>query len=113
MNFSPGNITDDGAFPSDELKRMENWIGIGIWIVVGAVIGLAIRGIMKRPEEAPGHATVIALFGAFGAVIGGMLGVGLFHFYEPNALSVGGFGGAIALSALMTWVYRGGLRWFI
>jgi hypothetical protein len=92
---------------------MENWIGVGIWIVLGAGVGLAMRALVKRPEERPGHAAILLVFGAFGAVIGGMLGVGLFHFDHPTALSLGGFAGAIALSALLTWVYRWGLRTLI
>jgi len=89
---------------------MENWIGIGIWIVLGAGVGLAVRALVRLPHEQGGHALLLAIFGAFGAVIGGMLGVGMFHFDEPNALSIGGMGGAIALSALLTWTYRWGAR---
>jgi hypothetical protein len=85
---------------------MENWIGIGLWIILGVVIALLMKVAIKRPHETPGHSTVLALFGAFGAIIGGMLGVGLFHFYEPLAISAGGFGGAAFLSALMAGVYR-------
>ena len=65
---------------------MENWIGVGIWIVMGAVIG------------------------SFGAVVGGMLGVGIFHFFEPTALSVGGMASAAIFAAFMAWVYRWGIR---
>jgi hypothetical protein len=50
------------------------------------------------------------VFGAFGAVIGGLLGVGYFHFEDPRSLSVGGMVGAFALSALLSWVYRWGSR---
>jgi hypothetical protein len=89
---------------------MENWIGIGVWIVVGALVGLSMKVLVKQTGERSGHATLLAVFGAFGAVIGGMLGVGLFHFDHPTALSLGGFGGAIFLSALLTWVYRWGIR---
>jgi hypothetical protein len=89
---------------------MENWIGIGIWVVLGILAGLSMKVLVKRPEETPGHAVVLAIFGAFGAVVGGMLGVGLFHFYEPSALSIGGFGGALFLSLLLSWVYRWGIR---
>jgi len=89
---------------------MENWIGIGLWIVMGISIGMLMKAIIKRPDVTPGHTVVLALFGAFGALIGGMLGVGLFHFYEPLALSVGGFGGAAVLSALMAGVYRWGVH---
>jgi hypothetical protein len=85
---------------------MENWIGIGIWIILGIAMALLIKVVIKRPDATPGHSTVLALFGAFGAVIGGMLGVGLFHFYEPLAISAGGFGGAVVLSALMAGIYR-------
>jgi len=89
---------------------MENWIGVGIWIVVGALVGLTMKVLVQRPEEQPGHTFLLAIFGAFGAVIGGMLGVGIFHFEDPVALSVGGMAGAILLSALLTWLYRWGVR---
>jgi uncharacterized membrane protein YfcA len=89
---------------------MQNWIGIAIWIIMGAAIGLVMRAIIDRPEEQPGHATIIAVLGAFAAVIGGMLGVGTFHLFDPMALSVGGMGGAAVFSIMMTFVYRWGLR---
>jgi len=92
---------------------MQNWIGIAIWIVMGAGIGLTMRAIIERPEEQPGHATIIAALGAFAAVIGGMLGVGSFHLYEPLAISVGGMAGAALFALLMTFVYRWGLRTLI
>jgi hypothetical protein len=88
---------------------MQNWIGIAIWILMGAGIGLLMRAIISRPEEQPGHAQIIAVLGAFAAVIGGMLGVGLFHLYEPLSLSVGGMAGAVVFAAAMTFVYRWGL----
>lgn len=89
---------------------MQNWIGIGIWIVMGAVIGLAMKVLVKRPEETPGHTPVLMALGAFAAVIGGMLGVGIFHLYEPLSLSAGGMGAAAAFSAMMTFLYRWGVR---
>jgi hypothetical protein len=89
---------------------MENWIGIGIWIVLGALVGLAMKMVVKLPQEQKGHALLLAIFGAFGAVIGGMLGVGIFHFLDPRALSLGGMGGALFLAALLTWTYRIGIR---
>lgn len=89
---------------------MENWIGIGIWIVMGGVIGLLMKGVVRLEEETPGHTPVLAVLGAFGAVIGGMLGVGIFHFYDPVALSVGGMISAAVFAAFMAWVYRWGVR---
>jgi hypothetical protein len=89
---------------------MENWIGIGIWIVMGVVISLLVKAMVKRPEETPGHTAVLATIGAFGAVIGGMLGVGIFHFYDPLALSVGGMASAAVFAGFMAWVYRWGIR---
>jgi uncharacterized membrane protein YeaQ/YmgE (transglycosylase-associated protein family) len=89
---------------------MENWIGVAIWIVVGALVGLAMKVVIQRPEEQPGHTLLLVILGAFGAVIGGMLGVGLFHFYDPTALSIGGMGGALVLAAIMAWTYRWGIR---
>ena len=53
---------------------------------------------------------VIASLGAFAAVIGGMLGVGIFAFYDPTSLSLGGMGGALVFAVLMTWIYRWGTR---
>ena len=46
-------------------------------------------------------------------VIGGMLGVGTFHLFDPLALSVGGMAGAAIFAALMTFIYRWGLRTLI
>ena len=92
---------------------MQNWIGIAIWIVLGAGIGLTMRAVIDRPEEQPGHALIIAVLGAFAAVIGGMLGVGTFHLYDPLAISAGGMAGATLFALLMTFVYRWGLRTLI
>lgn len=89
---------------------MENWIGIGIWIVMGAVIGLVVKVAIRRTEETPGHGAVIAVLGSFAAVIGGMLGVGIFHFYEPLAMSLGGMASAAVFAGLMTVIYRWGVR---
>ena len=89
---------------------MQNWIGIGIWIVMGGAMGLVMKAAISRPEETPGHTTIIMVLGAFAAVIGGMLGVGTFHLYEPLAISPGGMAGAAVFSAAMTFVYRWGLR---
>ena len=89
---------------------MENWIGIGIWIVGGVLIAMVMKVAIPRPEETPGHGLVLAALGAFAAVIGGMLGVGLASFDDPSALSVGGMVGAVVFSALMSLVYRWGVR---
>ncbi|MBM4184475.1 MAG: hypothetical protein FJ207_09635 [Gemmatimonadetes bacterium] len=89
---------------------MQNWIGIGIWIVMGGAIGLVMKALISRPEETPGHTVILMVLGAFAAVIGGMLGVGIFEFYEPLAISPGGMAGAAFFSAAMTFVYRWGLR---
>ena len=89
---------------------MENWIGIAIWLVLGAAIGLVVKSLIAQPDEQPGHGAVIAVLGAFGALIGGMLGVGIFHLYEPLSLSAGGMAGAVALAVLVTVIYRWGVR---
>ena len=89
---------------------MENWIGIGVWIVMGSFIALVMRTVIKRPEETRGHVPVLVLIGAFGAVIGGMLGVGIFEFEDPLALSAGGMAGAVTFSVFMSFVYRWGIR---
>jgi hypothetical protein len=92
---------------------MENWIGVGIWILLGAAIGLGMKAVVKLDEETPGHTLLLAVLGAFSALVGGMLGVGLFHFYEPLAISAGGIGGAVVLALLLTWVYRWGVKGLI
>jgi hypothetical protein len=89
---------------------MQNWIGVGIWIVMGMTLGLVMKVVIKRPEETPGHTPVLLALGAYAAVIGGMLGVGIFHLYEPLAISVGGMGSAFAFAALCTFLYRWGIR---
>ena len=92
---------------------MNNWIAIGIWIVMGAAIAFVMRMVIKRPEETPGHVPVLLLLGAFGAVIGGMLGVGIFEFDDPVAWSAGGMAGAATLAVLMSFIYRWGIRGLI
>jgi len=92
---------------------MQNWIGIAIWIIMGASIGLVMRAVISRPEEQAGHAPIIAVLGAFAAVIGGMLGVGILHLFDPLAISVGGMAGAALFATLMTFIYRWGLRTLI
>ena len=92
---------------------MENWIGVAVWIILGGVIGLVARIVIKLPEEAYGHTLLIVILGAFGALVGGMLGVGLLHFDEPLALSLGGMLGAVFLSLFMTILYRWGVRGWI
>ncbi len=89
---------------------MENWIGVGIWIVMGSFIGLLMKTLVKRPEATPGHTGLMVILGGFAAVVGGMLGIGLFSFYEPVALSGGGMVGAAALAILFTFIYRWGVR---
>jgi hypothetical protein len=91
---------------------MENWIGIGLWIIMGGLVGLLMKTVFSRPE-APGHTVIIAVLGAFAAVVGGMLGVGLFEFQDPAAISLGGMAGAAALSTLFTFIYRWGVRGLI
>ena len=92
---------------------MENWIGIGVWIAMGAIIALVMRITIKRPEETPGHVPVLVVIGAFGAVIGGMLGVGIFEFDDPVAFSTGGMAGAATLAVVMSFLYRWGIRGLI
>jgi hypothetical protein len=89
---------------------MENWIGVGVWIVMGSLIGLAMKALIRRPEATPGHTAILVTLGAFAAVVGGMLGVGIFAFEDPLALSGGGMVGAAVLSALFTCIYRWGIR---
>ncbi len=92
---------------------MENWIGIGVWIVMGAFIALVMRTAIKRPEETPGHVPVLVVLGAFGAVIGGMLGVGIFEFDDPVGWSTGGMVGAATFAVVMSFIYRWGIRGLI
>lgn len=90
---------------------MENWIGIAIWIVVGAVIGLAMKPLVRVDvEETSGHAVILAVLGAFAAVIGGMLGVGIFEFDHYRALALGPMLCGVGLAVLFTFIYRWGIK---
>ena len=92
---------------------MNNWIAIGIWILMGAPIAFVMRMAIRRPEETPGHVPVLLALGAFGAVIGGMLGVGIFEFDDPVAWSAGGMAGAATFAVVMSFIYRWGIRGLI
>jgi hypothetical protein len=92
---------------------MINFVGVAVWIVIGVVAAMIIRAVVKRPEATPGHTTVLAILGGFAGVIGGMLGVGIFEFTEPLALSAGGLGGALFLGLFFSWIYRWGIRGLI
>ena len=92
---------------------MENWIGIGIRIVMGGLIGLVMKTLVKRPDATSGHTTLIVVLGAFAAVVGGMLGVGLFAFEDPKSLSLAGMAGAAFLAILFTYIYRWGVKGLI
>ena len=56
------------------------------------------------------HTAILAVLGSFGAVIGGMLGVGIFHFEDPLALSMGGMISAAVFAAFIGFTYRWGIR---
>ncbi len=90
-----------------------NWTAIGVWIVMGAAIAFVMRIAIKRPEETPGHVPVLLVLGAFGAVIGGMLGVGIFEFDDPVGWSTGGMVGAATFAVVMSFIYRWGIRGLI
>lgn len=92
---------------------MQNWIGIGIWIALGMLIAMGMKAAVKRPEETAGHGVILAVLGGFGAVVGGMLGVGIIEFYDPKALSLGGMLGAVVMATFMSWLYRWGIRTLI
>lgn len=89
---------------------MTNWIGVGIWILLGGAIGFSMKLFVRLEEETSGHTLLLTVLGAFAGVVGGMLGVGIFHFYEPAALSLGGMASAVVLAALLTFIYRWGVR---
>ena len=89
---------------------MENWIGVGVWIALGIFVGAVVRAVVKVPSAQPGNSLLVMIFGAFGAVVGGMLGVGILQFGDPRALSPGGMIGALFLSTLMSWTYRWGSK---
>jgi hypothetical protein len=92
---------------------MENWIGIAIWIVLGSLIGLVMKSVVRRPAATTHHTTLLVALGAFAAVVGGMLGVGIFAYRDPSAFSAGGMAGAVALALLFTYIYRWGVKGLI
>jgi hypothetical protein len=53
------------------------------------------------------------ILGAFAAVVGGMLGVGIFAFDDPRSLTLGGMASAAFLALLFTFIYRWGVKGLI
>jgi protein-S-isoprenylcysteine O-methyltransferase Ste14 len=92
---------------------MLNFVGLAAWIVIGIVAAHLVKALVKRPEATPGHTAVLSVLGALAGLVGGMLGVGIFEFSEPLALSVGGMGGAAVLALFFSWIYRWGIRGLI
>ena len=92
---------------------MQNWIGVGIWIVMGAAVGLAMKVIVKRPEETSGHTVVLAALGSFAACIGGMLGVGHLPYVRAPGDQPGRHGRRLRLRRPLTFIYRWGVRGLI
>ena len=92
---------------------MINFVGIAVWILIGLAAAFLVKALVKRPEATPGHTMVLAVLGAFAGAVGGMLGVGIFEFTEPLALSAGGIGGALVLGLFFSWIYRWGIRGLI
>lgn len=90
---------------------MQNWIGVGVWIIIGVMAAFVMKAAVRRPEDDTASGTLLlVVLSAFGAVVGGMLGVGIFHLRDPLALSPGGIAGAIFLASLMGFLYRWGTR---
>ena len=72
--------------------------------------GRGIRAVAEDPATAGLMGVDINKVITVTFLIGGMLGVGYFHFEDPRSLSAGGMASAFALSALLSWVYRWGSR---
>ena len=79
---------------------------------MGGMIGIAMKAVVKLPRATSGHTRLIVVIGAFAAVVGGMLGVGIAEFDHPVALSTGGMAGAAILAVFLTWLYRWGIKVF-
>ncbi len=82
-------------------------------MVMGGLIGLVMKTLVKRPEATSGHTTLLVVLGAFAAVVGGMLGVGIFAFEDPKSISMAGMAGAAFLAILFTYIYRWGVKGLI
>lgn len=88
---------------------MTNWIGVGIWIAMGVVAAFAVKLVVRRPAaDSAGETLLLVVLSAIAATIGGMLGVGFFNLYRPEAIAPGPMISAGVMGLFMAWLYRWG-----
>lgn len=84
--------------------------GIVLWIAIGIGAGLLFRTFYRGPTTT----VFLALcFGAFGALVGGMLGVAGYVTHDPSPLRFGGLLGAVLGAVLFSFIYSAVARKFI
>ena len=82
---------------------MEFVFGLGVWLVIGIAMGLAVR-VLYRAAATDGTITIVlAIFGAF---IGGMLGTSPYIHHNAVPLRFGGLLGAVLGSLLSAFIYH-------
>jgi hypothetical protein len=82
---------------------MQFLFGLGVWVGIGLATGFAVR-VLYRAEATDGIVTLT--FGAFGALIGGMLGTSPYIHHNPVPLRFGGLLGALLGSLVATFIYH-------
>lgn len=77
--------------------------GLVLWVAIGAVGG-AVAWMLYRGA---GTGIVLTLvFGGFGALIGGMLGISGYIYHDPNPFRFGGLLGAVLGALFFPFLYH-------
>ena len=82
-------------------------VGFVVWVVLG-LVGAVVARTLYRTDTTEAWLTFV--FGLFGALIGGMLGVSPYIHHAPTPLRLGAIVGALMGGLLFTFLYHTSAR---
>ena len=82
---------------------MDFAVGFLIWLVLGVVAGIVVKGSYKAAGTEP---WLTVVFGVLGAFVGGMLGTSAHVFHDATPLRAGGLIGAALGGVFFSFLYH-------